>query len=114
VETGYHFPGKFREVAVIGDKLSAVCDFNLSQNKIKTYHNKHVPAEQDFKAVEGEARPVDFPAQEPLLAELRAFVSSIETRQAPLAGAWAGHDAVRVVEAALRAAATRQTVELSA
>jgi len=114
VETGYHVPGKFREVAVMGEELSAVCDFNLVQNKITTFPNKHLAAGQDFKAVEGEACPVDFPAQEPLQAELRAFVSSIETRQAPLANAWAGHDAVRVLEAALRAAATGQTVELPA
>ncbi len=112
VETGYHTPGKFREVTVIGDELSAVCDFNVAQYKIKTFHNRHVPAGTDFKAVEGEMRQLEFPPEEPLLAELRAFIKSIETRQAPLADAWAGHDAVRVLEAALRSAATGRMVDL--
>jgi UDP-N-acetylglucosamine 3-dehydrogenase len=113
VETGYHVPGKFREVVVIGDELSAICDFNVAQYKIKTVQNKHVPAGNDFKAVEGEGRQLEFPPEEPLLAELRAFLKSIETRQPPLADAWAGHDAVRVLEAALRSATAGKTVELS-
>jgi predicted dehydrogenase len=113
VETGYHSPGKFREVSVIGDELSAVCDFNVAQYKIKTFRNRHVPAGADFKATEGEMRQLEFPPEEPLLAELRAFVSSIQSRQAPLADAWAGYHAVRVLEAAVRSAATGQTVEVS-
>ena len=42
VETNYFMPGKFREVIVCGDKLSAVCDYNVAQYKIKTYENQHV------------------------------------------------------------------------
>jgi predicted dehydrogenase len=112
VETGYHSPGKFREVAVIGDDLSAICNFNVSKEKIKTFQNKHVPAGADFKAVEGEAHQVEFPPVEPLLAELAAFVHSIQSRQAPLADGWAGYQAVRVIEAALMSAETGQSVDL--
>jgi UDP-N-acetylglucosamine 3-dehydrogenase len=112
VETGYHSAGKFREVTVIGDELSAVCDFNVAQYKIKTFQNKHVASGNDFKAVEGEMRQLEFSPEETLQAELRAFVRSIGTRQPPLADAWAGHDAVRVLEAALRSATAGQTVEL--
>jgi UDP-N-acetylglucosamine 3-dehydrogenase len=114
VETGYHSPGKFREVVVIGDDLTAVCDFNVAQYKIKTYQNKHVPAGSDFKAVEGDVRQLEFPPEEPLQAELRAFVSSIQTRQAPIADAWSGYEAVRVLEAALKSAQTAQPVAISA
>ena len=42
VENDYFIPGKFREVIVCGDKLSAVCDYNVAQYKIKTYENKLV------------------------------------------------------------------------
>ena len=42
VENDYFIPGKFREVIVCGDKLSAVCDYNVAQYKIKTYENKHI------------------------------------------------------------------------
>jgi UDP-N-acetylglucosamine 3-dehydrogenase len=114
VETGYHSPGKFREVTVIGDALSAVCDFNVAQYKIKTYQNRHVPAGNDYKAVEGEMRQLEFPPEEPLLAELRAFVNSIQTRQTPLADAWAGYHAVRVLEAAMQSAKAGETTKLSA
>jgi predicted dehydrogenase len=113
VETGYHSPGKFREVTVIGDELSAVCDFNVAQYKIKTFQNRHVKAGSEFKAVEGELRHLEFPPEEPLLAELRAFVNSMQTRQAPLADAWSGYDAVKVLEAAIKSARSGQTVELT-
>ena len=36
VENDYFFPGKFREVMVVGEKCSAVCDYNVAQYKIKT------------------------------------------------------------------------------
>jgi predicted dehydrogenase len=112
VETGYHTPGKFREVLVLGDELSAVCDFNVAQYKIKTFQNQHVAAGNDYKAVEGEVRQLEFPPEEPLLSELRAFLQSMATRQAPLADAAAGYEAVRVLEAAQRSAATGRTVDL--
>lgn len=114
VETGYHSPGKYREVVVIGDELTAVCDFNVAQYKIKTYQNKHVPAGNDFKATEGEVKQLEFSPEEPLQAELRAFVKSIETRQVPLADAWSGFEAVRVLEAALKSAQTGQSVAIPA
>jgi UDP-N-acetylglucosamine 3-dehydrogenase len=114
VETGYHSPGKYRDVTVIGQELTAVCDFNVAQYKIKTFQNKHIPAGSDFKALEGEMRQLEFSPEEPLQAELRAFISSIQSRQAPLAGAWDGFRAVRVLEAALKSAQTGQAVELVA
>lgn len=113
VETGYHSPGKFREVTVIGDELSAVCDFNVAQYKIKTYQNKHVKAGDDFKATEGGMRQLEFPPEEPLQAELRAFLESMQTRREPLADAMAGFESVRVLEAAMQSARTGQAVELA-
>jgi predicted dehydrogenase len=113
VQTGYHSPGKFREVVVIGDELSAVCDFNIAQYKIKTFQNKHVPGGAEVKAVEGEMRQLEFAPEEPLQAELRAFVQSIQTREAPLADARAGHDAVCVLEAALKSAHLGRAVEVA-
>ncbi|MBV9463490.1 MAG: Gfo/Idh/MocA family oxidoreductase [Verrucomicrobiae bacterium] len=113
VETGYHSPGKAREVTVIGDELSAVCDFNVAQYKIKTFRNTHHAEGKEIKAVEGEMHQLEFPPEEPLLAELRAFIESVETRQTPLADGWAGYDAVRVIEAAIESAQSGRTVELA-
>ncbi len=112
VETEYFIPGKFREVIVCGDKLSAVCDYNVAQYKIKTYENKHVADGKDFKATEGVVTQIETPPEEPLLAELRAFIDSIKTRATPRADAWSGYNAVRVLNAALESVKTGRAVEL--
>ena len=44
---------------------------------------------------------MESPPEEPLLAELRAFVDSVQTRKAPRADGAAGVDSVRVLEAAM-------------
>jgi UDP-2-acetamido-3-amino-2,3-dideoxy-glucuronate N-acetyltransferase len=112
VENDYFIPGKFREVIVCGDKMSAVCDYNVAQYKIKTYENKHVRDGKDFKATEGVVTQIETPPEEPLLAELRAFVDSVQTRKAPRADGWAGYDSVRVLNAALESVKTGKAVQL--
>jgi UDP-2-acetamido-3-amino-2,3-dideoxy-glucuronate N-acetyltransferase len=112
IETNYFLPGKFRELTVIGSELSAVCDFNVAQYKIKTFANRHVKEGNDFKAIEGTLHQVESPPEEPLLAELRAFVDSVQTRKAPRADGAAGVDSVHVLEAAVESAKTGRTVEL--
>lgn len=112
VENDYFIPGKFREVTVIGDRLTAVCDYNVAQYKIKTYDNRHVRDGRDFKAIEGAVHQVECAPEEPLLAELRAFVDSVRTRKPPRADAWAGYDAVRVLNAALKSVKTGRAVRL--
>jgi UDP-2-acetamido-3-amino-2,3-dideoxy-glucuronate N-acetyltransferase len=113
VENDYFIPGKFREVIVCGQKQSAVCDYNVAQYKIKTYANIHTPAGgNDFKATEGVVTQIETPPEEPLLAELRAFLDSMKTRKAPLADAQSGYDAVRVLNAALESVKTGKAVEL--
>jgi predicted dehydrogenase len=112
VENEYFIPGKFREVIVCGDKMSAVCDYNVAQYKIKTYENRHERAGNDFKAVEGTVHQVECPPEEPLLAELRAFVDSVQTRKAPRADGQAGYDSVRVLNAALESVKTGRAVQL--
>jgi predicted dehydrogenase len=112
IETNYFLPGKFREVTVIGSEMSAVCDYNVAQYKIKTFANCHVKEGTDFKAVEGALHQIESPPEEPLLAELRAFVDSVQTRKAPRADGWAGYDSVRVLEAAAESVNTGQAVRL--
>jgi UDP-2-acetamido-3-amino-2,3-dideoxy-glucuronate N-acetyltransferase len=112
IENDYFIPGKFREVIIVGEALSAVCDYNVAQYKIKTHENRHVRDGRDFKAVEGVVRRIETPPEEPLLAELRAFVDSVQTRRTPRADGWAGYDAVRVLNAALESVKTKRPVEL--
>ena len=112
VENDYFYPGKFREVIVAGEKCSAVCDYNAAQYKIKVHENRHAREGNDFKAVEGAVSQIECAPEEPLLAELRAFVKSAQTREKPLADGWAGYEAVRVLDAALQSARSGQRVEL--
>jgi UDP-N-acetylglucosamine 3-dehydrogenase len=112
VHTGYHSPGKYRSVEVIGDALSAVCDYNVAQYKIKTFANKHVVTGKDAKAEEGAVHQLEFPPEEPLLAELRAFLDSIATRKPPLADGRAGYESVRVIEAAMESVRMGKTITL--
>ena len=113
VETNYFLPGKSREVTVVGSELTAVCDYNVSQYKIKTFANRHVRQGAEFKAEEGALHQIECAPEEPLLAELRSFVDSVHTRNPPRADGQAGYDSVRVLEAALESVKTGQTVRLS-
>lgn len=113
VEAGYHLPGKYREVIVAGHRMSAICDYNVAQYKVRTFRNYHVQKRDGLvDAVEGESHQLEFSPEEPLHIEWRAFLDSVETRQAPLADGLAGYQAVRVIEAALESARTRRPVDL--
>lgn len=112
VENDYFSPGKFREVTLCGDQMSAVCDYNVAQYKIKTYTHRHERAGNDFKAVEGVVTQIETPPEEPLLAELRTFTDSIKTRATSRAGAWSGYDSIRILNAALESAGAGRAIEL--
>jgi UDP-N-acetylglucosamine 3-dehydrogenase len=113
VEAGYHAPGKFREVTVVGTDSSAVCDYNVAQYKIKTFENRHVADGGAINADEGAVHQLEFPPEEPLRAELAAFIDSIEKRMPSPVDGWAGFHAVRVVEAALESARTGAWIDIS-
>lgn len=115
IETGYHVPGKFREVTVTGDRLSAVCDFNIAQYKIKTFEARHEPGKNgEIGAVEGAVKQLEFPPSEPLLEETRAFFDCMKTRKAPLADGMIGYWAVRAIETAIESAKQGKTLTLDA
>src|ERR1700719_4691281 len=50
IEAGYHVPGKMRQLTIAGKDLSAVCDYNVAQYKIKTFENRHVVEGEEIKA----------------------------------------------------------------
>jgi len=113
VEAGYHAPGKFREVTIVGTDSSAVCDYNVAQYKIKTFENRHIVDSDTIKAEEGAVHQLEFPPEEPLRAQLAAFIDSIQKRTPPFADGWAGFHAVRAVEAALESAQTGAWINIS-
>jgi UDP-2-acetamido-3-amino-2,3-dideoxy-glucuronate N-acetyltransferase len=112
IEAGYHLPGKDREVAVVGTHSSAVCDYNVAQYKIKTFENRHVCEDGVITAVEGAVHQLEFPPEEPLRAELAAFVAAIEKRTVSPVDGEAGFNAVRIVEAALESAETGAWIDI--
>lgn len=112
IESGYHVPGKMRQLTIAGKDLSAVCDYNVAQYKIKTFENRHVVEGGEIKAMEGAMHQLEFPPEEPLRAELAAFLNAIETRRSPVVDGTEGMEAVRVVEAAVESAQTGKWIEI--
>jgi predicted dehydrogenase len=113
IEAGYHLPGKMRQLTIVGKDSSAVCDYNVAQYKIKTFENRHVRNGGEIKAMEGAMHQLEFPPEEPLRAELAAFLDAIETRSRPLVDGADGMEAVRVVEAAVESARTGKWIDIS-
>src|SRR3989449_3009296 len=113
IEAGYHLPGKMRELTIVGKDSSAVCDYNVAQYKIKTFENRHVRDGAEIKAMEGAMHQLEFPPEEPLRAELAAFLDAIETRSRPLVDGADGMEAVRVVEAAVESARAAKWIDIS-
>ena len=113
IESGYHRPGKMRELTIVGKNSSAICDYNVAQYKIKMFENRHVAESGEIKAVEGAMHQLEFPPEEPLRAELVAFLDSIETRTPPLVGGGEGMQAVRIVEAAIESARSGKWIEIN-
>ena len=113
IEAGYHLPGKMRELTIVGKDSSAVCDYNVAQYKIKTFENRHIRSGAEIKAMEGAMHQLEFPPEEPLRAEMTAFLDAIETRSRPLVDGVDGMEAVRVVEAAIESARTGKWIDIS-
>jgi len=113
IEAGYHLPGKMRELTIVGKDCSAVCDYNVAQYKVKTFANRHVRDGAEIKAMEGAMHQLEFPPEEPLRAELAAFLDAIETRSRPLVDGADGMEAVRVVEAAVESARAAKWIDIS-
>lgn len=113
VETGYHAPGKTRQIVVAGDKLSAICDFNIAQYKVRTFEARHEVVTDGAAAIEGDTRQLEFPSVEPLLAEVSAFLDCVEKRTPPVADGRSAYWAVEVVRTALRSAEEGRTLPVT-
>ena len=112
IEANYFVPEKKRLVTIIGEKATLVCNFAAAQDKITVYNNQHVKEQGTWAGVSGEVLQKEILPSEPLLLELRDFISCVQNRTLPRAGAEAGAEAVRVVDAALKSYQLQQTVTL--
>jgi predicted dehydrogenase len=76
------------------------------------FENRHVAEGDAIKAKEGAVHQLEFPPEEPLRAELAAFIDAIDKRRPSPVDGWAGIHAVRVVEAALESARTGAWIDI--
>ena len=100
VESDCFHPQKLRGVAVIGDRNSAICDFTATERHVSLFPVSLAPPRDSSQGGDEGFTRIMLQPVEPLREELAAFLRSIETREAPLADAWAGYNAARVMDAA--------------
>ena len=115
VEAACFPPEPRRDLHVIGTEGAITCDFLAAGDRVKLYGHAH---RQDVHGVwganEGEVCTVPAAGEEPLLAELRAFLEACKSGcPAPeAADGIAGSAAVAVIEAAERSAREGRRVEV--
>jgi UDP-N-acetylglucosamine 3-dehydrogenase len=115
VEAACFPPEPRRDLQLLGTEGALTCDFLADADRVKLYGHLHEPDTQGgWRASEGEVRVLPAVGEEPLLAELRAFLEACKTGQ-PAPGAAdgvAGAAAVAVIEAAERSAREGRRVEV--
>ena len=116
---GYAFeswlvPGheKRRDLLVVGSKMSARIDY-LKPQELCLFDTRVITENGAPTSIEDKGeRVVPIPYAEPLKEELRQFISSVNSRQKPLADGLVGLRAVAMAEAALASAKTGKAVAL--
>ena len=110
IEAGYMPPEKRRDIAIVGDRASLYCDFQ--KNSLLLYENRHERQGGKCVASEGEVQNIPIELEEPLTAELKAFLDSIRSRSKPVADGQAGFEALKIVEACYRSSQSGKRVEM--
>lgn len=116
--TGYIFESwlspignKIREIYVAGENLSAKVDY-LKPDVVELYDSSITRTNGDW-ALENEGmRSITVPYKEPLKEELLDFVRSSKTGKIPEANMYAGLEAVKIIEAAMKSAELGKRVQL--
>ena len=115
LEAGYFPPEPRRDVVVMGSEGSIVCDFLAKDEPVRLYGGAHrQETDGRWTAVEGAREVLPLQDGEPLLDELRAFVSACQTRAASeiASGGFEGAAAVAVIEACRRSALEGRRVDV--
>ena len=110
VEAGYMPPEKKRDIAIVGDRASLYCDFQ--KNDLLFCDNRHEQEGGKCVALEGETQGIPVAPEEPLTAELKAFLDSIKSRSRPVADGQAGYEALKVVEACHESSRSGKRIEI--
>ena len=110
VEANYFVPGTYRECVVVTEAGSLVADYGAST--VRFHAGTHERRGEAWEAVD--TGKTEFPVgrEEPLRAQLAAFLAACEHGGPPPVDARAGLHAVEVVEAAARAARLGRVITL--
>ena len=102
--------GKRRDLLVVGSQVSARVDY-LKPQELRLFDTRIVTENGVPASVEDKGeRVISIPHIEPLKEELRQFISSVHSRQDPLANGLVGLRAVVMAEAALTSARTGKAI----
>jgi predicted dehydrogenase len=110
IEAGYLPPEKRRDIAIVGDRASLYCDFQ--KNDLLFCDNRHEQRGGKCVALEGETQGIPVVSDEPLTAELKAFLDSIKSRSRPVADGQAGYEALKVVEVCYESSRIGKRIEI--
>lgn len=110
VEANYFVPGTHRECVIVGERGSLVADYGAGT--VMLHAGDHRKKGETWEAVEGPVEELTTSHDEPLRAELHAFLDACRGLIPVQVSAGDGVRAMEIVEAAARAARTGQTVSL--
>lgn len=111
VEASYFVPGAQRECVIVTERGALVADF--AGATVRLHGGAHVRRGADWDAVDTGKEDLHVSGEEPLHAELRAFVDACAGRGAVTVDARAGCHAVEIAEAAALSARLGRAVSLS-
>lgn len=95
-------PFKEQKLVVVGERRMAVFDDVRKSEKLQLFDKRIDLINGNLVATKPVARNVDYPAQEPLVAECRHFLECLETRSAPRSDGNDGWRVLKVLEASQR------------
>jgi predicted dehydrogenase len=110
VEANYFVPGTYRECVIVTEAGSLVADYGAST--VSLYTGQHLRRSDGWEAVETGKEALAVGREEPLRAELAAFLSSCRGEAPSTVDARAGLRAIEVVEAAALSARLARVVSL--
>ena len=110
VEANYFVPGTHRECVIVGERGSLVADYGAGT--VTLHSGDHRRQGEAWEAIRGPVEELKTSGEEPLRAELQAFLDACRGAIPVPVPASDGVRAMEIVEAAARAARTGQTVSL--
>jgi UDP-N-acetylglucosamine 3-dehydrogenase len=111
VEADYFVPGTHRQCVIVGDRGALVADYGAGT--VALHPGEHQRKGQVWEAVEGPVESLPVKGEEPLKAELAAFVDACAGLRANAVPAEAGVHAMEIVDAAAESARQHREIALS-